>query len=76
MRSHYGIDYRPLGEVVYRGLKYGLYDTFKDPIKTLFNIEEENKIGSFFLNWFIGWFISNVAATIGMSDLLRIKNQP
>ena len=54
-----------VGEVVYRGLKYGLYDSFKNPVKDLVQIEEDNKLAAFFFNWFLGWFISNVAATIG-----------
>ena len=52
------------GEVVYRGLKYGLYDSIYDWKEA--GLPEVHVVGDFFLNFLIGWFVSSVAGAIAM----------
>jgi len=52
------------GEVVYRGLKYGLYDSIYDWKEA--GLPDVHIVGDFFLNFLIGWFVSSVAGAIAM----------
>ena len=52
------------GEIVYRGLKYGLYDSMYDWKKE--GLPDVHIAGDFFLNFLIGWFVSSVAGAIAM----------
>ena len=74
-----GIGICLLGEIVYRGPRYGLYDGLKGPLGEVMGIESENKIATFFFNWMFGWFIGCVAGTISYPiDTIRrvqMKNQ-
>lgn len=59
-----GIQISLCGEVVYRGLKYGLYDSIYDWKET--GLEDVHPVGDFFLNFLIGWFVSSVAGAVAM----------
>ena len=52
------------GEVIYRGLKYGLYDSIYDWKEE--GLPDVHIVGDFFLNFLIGWFVSSVAGAIAM----------
>lgn len=52
-----------IGEVIYRGFKYGLYDTFNDMGSDHFNFHGASL---FIYNWLIGWAAAALASSIAM----------
>ena len=53
-----------VGDVLYRGLMYGIYDGFRPLI--LESLTDVNELGVFLIDWMYGWLVSAVIATLLM----------